>query len=75
MNKLAENTWRYFQEKSYVTMKYDSEVGGTSISTTSDSNRIYPAYYHKGMFKSYLPGPVKIYTEEEIRQYERDRDD
>ena len=75
MNKEAEQTYKYFQERSYVTMDYDSEQGGTSISTSAHHQRIYPTHFDKDRMQDYLPGPVKIYTKQEILEYERDRDD
>jgi len=73
MNKEAERTYKYFQERSYTTMSYDSENGGASISTSSHHQRIYPTHFSKDRMEDYLPGPVKIYSAEEIAEYERNR--
>jgi len=60
-----------FESAYYVVPTYDAETGTTSY-TTKECPVFTNVRNIKGQYKDYQPGEVKIYTTEEIKEYEDD---
>ena len=60
----------YFESSYYVVPSFDAEVGSTKY-----SKREAPLFRNirilKGKRSDYRPGPVKVYSRQEIKEYER----
>lgn len=72
VDKEIDDAIEYFESTYYIVPSHDHEVGATKY-----SNREAPLFRNVRILKrrhsDYRPGPIKVYTKQEIEEYERDQ--